>query len=133
MARYSHAKNPRIRHVLVCLRRGKPGAVGVGMVLKSIFRQAGVSARWVSEGGLARAKRGRIDAVVVGGGDGDDAPRGSINDGVGDSSFGDQSWISGVFDFDQGRGSGDGFARDFKRTVRCEHEERSLGQIIGWK
>lgn len=70
MARYSHAKNPRIRHVLVCLRRGKPGAVGVGMVLKSIFRQAGVSARWVSEGGLARAKRGRIDAVVVGGGDG---------------------------------------------------------------
>ena len=49
---------------------GSPGAVGVGMVLKSIFRQAGVSARWVSEGGLARAKRGRIDAVFVGGGDG---------------------------------------------------------------
>lgn len=70
MARFSHAKNPRIQHVLVCLRRGKPGAVGVGMVLKSIFCQAGVSARWVSEGGLARAKRGRIDAVVVGGGDG---------------------------------------------------------------
>lgn len=42
----------------------------MAMVLKSIFQQAGVKARWVSESGLARAKRGRIDAVVVGGGDG---------------------------------------------------------------
>ena len=70
MARSPHAKNRRIQNVLVCLRRGKPGAVGVGMVLKSIFRQAGVKARWVSESGLARAQRGKIDAVVVGGGDG---------------------------------------------------------------
>lgn len=70
MARVLSAKNRRIRQVLVCLRRGKPGAVGVAMVLKSIFQQAGVKARWVSESGLARAKRGRIDAVVVGGGDG---------------------------------------------------------------
>lgn len=70
MARIPKARNRRIRHVLVCLRRGKPGAVGVRMVLQAIFRQAGVSARWVSESGLARAERGRIDAVVVGGGDG---------------------------------------------------------------
>ena len=70
MARVLSANNRRIRQVLVCLRRGKPGAMGVAMVLKSIFQQAGVQARWVSESGLARAKRGRIDAVVVGGGDG---------------------------------------------------------------
>ena len=70
MARVLSANNRRIRQVLVCLRRGKPGAMGVAMVLKSIFQQAGVKARWVSESGLARAKRGRIDAVVVGGGDG---------------------------------------------------------------
>ena len=70
MARVLSGKNRKIRRVLVCLRRGKPGAVEVGMVLKSIFRQAGVNATWVSESGLARARRGNIDAVVVGGGDG---------------------------------------------------------------
>ena len=70
MARVLSGKNRKIRRVLVCLRRGKPGAVEVAMVLKSIFRQAGVNATWVSESGLARARRGNIDAVVVGGGDG---------------------------------------------------------------
>lgn len=70
MARALSGSDRRIRRVLVCLRRGKPGAVGVAMVLRSIFAQAGVQARWVSESGLARAKRNGIDAVVVGGGDG---------------------------------------------------------------
>ena len=64
MARAQASSSRRIRRVLVCLRRGKPGAVGVAMVLKSIFAQAGVQARWVSESGLAGAKRDRIDAVV---------------------------------------------------------------------
>ena len=60
----------KIRKVVVCLRRGKPGAVGVAMVLKSIFRQANVRAKWVHEGGLARTVRKGVDAVIVGGGDG---------------------------------------------------------------
>ena len=70
MARDRSPRAKRIRNVVVCLRRGKPGTLGVAMILKSIFRQTGVKAKWVSEGALARALRGRVDAVVVGGGDG---------------------------------------------------------------
>jgi len=70
MARDRSPRPKRIRNVVVCLRRGKPGTVGVAAILKSIFRQTGVKAKWVSEGALTRALRGRVDAVVVGGGDG---------------------------------------------------------------
>lgn len=70
MARTRPAKATKIREVVVCLRQGKPGAVGVAMVLKSIFRQAGVKAKWVHEKGLARAVKPGMDAVIVGGGDG---------------------------------------------------------------
>jgi len=44
--------------------------MGVAMVLKSIFRQFHVQAKWVPERGLARAVRLGVDAVIVGGGDG---------------------------------------------------------------
>ena len=70
MARSPVARGKKIRKVVVCLRRGKPGVVGVAMVLKSIFQQANVRARWVHERGLARAVRQGVDAVIVGGGDG---------------------------------------------------------------
>lgn len=70
MARTRPAKAKKIREVVVCLREGKPGSVGVAMVLKSIFRQAGVKAKWVHEKGLARAVKPGLDAVIVGGGDG---------------------------------------------------------------
>ena len=70
MARTRPSGGKKIRKVVVCLRRGKPGAMGVAMVLKSIFRQANVRAKWVNEGGLARTVRQGVDAVIVGGGDG---------------------------------------------------------------
>jgi len=70
MARRRLPRGKKIRKVVVCLRRGKPGSVGVAMVLKSIFRQFHVRAKWVNEGGLARTVRKGIDAVIVGGGDG---------------------------------------------------------------
>ena len=70
MARPRISKGKKIRRVVVCLRRGKPGAVGVAMVLKSIFRQCNVRANWVHESGLTRAVRPGIDAVIIGGGDG---------------------------------------------------------------
>ena len=60
----------RIRRVVVCLRKGRPGNGGVAMVLKEILREAGVRAVWTSEGGLKRAARRGVDALVVGGGDG---------------------------------------------------------------
>jgi len=40
------------------------------MVLKEILREAGVRAIWTSEGGLKRAARRGVDALLVGGGDG---------------------------------------------------------------
>ena len=40
------------------------------MVLKEILREAGVRAVWTSEGGLQRAAKRGVDALVVGGGDG---------------------------------------------------------------
>ena len=64
----SHAK--KLRNVVVCLRQGKRGGLGVAQVLKLIFRESGVKARWVTEAGLAKAVRRATDAVVVGGGDG---------------------------------------------------------------
>lgn len=70
MARSPIPRDKKIRKVVVCLRQGKPGVVGVAMVLKSIFQQANVRARWVHEKGLARAVRQGVDAVIVGGGDG---------------------------------------------------------------
>ncbi len=70
MARRRSLKATRIRNVVVCLCRGKSGVPGVAMGLKSIFLEAGVKARWVSEAGLAQAVRKGTDAVVVGGGDG---------------------------------------------------------------
>lgn len=70
MARPRPAKAKKIREVVVCLRQGKPGALGVSMVLKSIFLQARVRAKWVHEKGLARAIKRGTDAVIVGGGDG---------------------------------------------------------------
>ncbi|NBT89484.1 MAG: NAD(+)/NADH kinase [Verrucomicrobia bacterium] len=60
----------RIRKVVVCLRRGRPGNGGVAMVLKEILREAGVRAVWTSEDGLKRAAGRGVDAMVVGGGDG---------------------------------------------------------------
>jgi len=60
----------RIRKVVVCLRKGRPGNGGVAMVLKEILREAGVRAVWTTENGLKRAASGGVDAVVVGGGDG---------------------------------------------------------------
>ena len=60
----------RIRKVVVCLRKGRPGNGGVAMVLKEILREAGVRAVWTSEGGLKRAAKRGVDALVVGGGDG---------------------------------------------------------------
>lgn len=60
----------RIRKVVVCLRKGRPGNGGVAMVLKEILREAGVRAVWTTENGLKRAAGGGVDAVVVGGGDG---------------------------------------------------------------
>jgi len=60
----------RIRRVVVCLRTGRPGNGGVAMVLKQILREAGVKAVWTTEGGLTRAARKGVDALVVGGGDG---------------------------------------------------------------
>ena len=53
MARTRPSGGKKIRTVVVCLRRGKPGVMGVAMVLKSMFRQANVRAKWVNEGGLA--------------------------------------------------------------------------------
>ena len=70
MARTRPSGGKKIRTVVVCLRRGKPGVMGVAMVLKSMFRQANVRAKWVNEGGLARTVRPGVDAVIVGGGDG---------------------------------------------------------------
>lgn len=70
MARAPSFQGKKIRQVVVCLRRGKPGAVGAAMVLKSILRQAQVKAHWVHEGGLGRAVRRGADAVIIGGGDG---------------------------------------------------------------
>lgn len=60
----------RIRRVVVCLRKGRPGNGGVAMVLKEILREAGVRAVWTSEGGLQRSAKRGVDALVVGGGDG---------------------------------------------------------------
>ena len=60
----------RIRRVVVCLRKGRPGNGGVAMVLREILREAGVRAVWTTEGGLQRAARRGVDALVVGGGDG---------------------------------------------------------------
>lgn len=70
MARRRSLRGKKIRNVVVCLRRGKPGVVGVAMVLKSIFRQFNVCAKWVNESGLARTVAKGVDAVIVGGGDG---------------------------------------------------------------
>ncbi len=60
----------RIRKVVVCLRKGRPGNGGVAMVLREILREAGVKAVWTTEGGLKRAAGRGVDALVVGGGDG---------------------------------------------------------------
>ena len=60
----------RIRKVVVCLRKGRPGNGGVAMVLKEILREAGVKAVWTTENGLKRAVGRGVDALVVGGGDG---------------------------------------------------------------
>jgi len=60
----------RIRKVVVCLRKGRPGNGGVAMVLKEILREAGVKAVWTTESGLQRAAGRGVDALVVGGGDG---------------------------------------------------------------
>lgn len=60
----------RIRKVVVCLRKGRPGNGGVAMVLKEILREAGVKAVWTTENGLKRAAGRGVDALVVGGGDG---------------------------------------------------------------
>ena len=60
----------RIRRVVVCLRKGRPGHGGVAMVLKEILREAKVRALWTTESGLKRAVGRGVDAVVVGGGDG---------------------------------------------------------------
>ncbi|MFM8654189.1 MAG: NAD(+)/NADH kinase [Verrucomicrobiota bacterium] len=60
----------RIRKVVVCLRKGRPGNGGVAMVLKEILREAGVKAVWTTEKGLKRAAGRGVDALVVGGGDG---------------------------------------------------------------
>lgn len=60
----------RIRKVVVCLRKGRPGNGGVAMVLKEILREAGVKAVWTTESGLKRAAGRGVDALVVGGGDG---------------------------------------------------------------
>ena len=60
----------RIRKVVVCLRKGRPGNGGVAMVLKEILREAGVKAVWATENGLKRAAGRGVDALVVGGGDG---------------------------------------------------------------
>jgi len=60
----------RIRKVVVCLRKGRPGNGGVAMVLKEILREAGVKAVWATENGLQRAAGRGVDALVVGGGDG---------------------------------------------------------------
>ena len=60
----------RIRKVVVCLRKGRPGNGGVAMVLKEILREAGVKAVWTTESGLKRAVGRGVDALVVGGGDG---------------------------------------------------------------
>ena len=60
----------RIRRVVVCLRKGRPGHGGVAMVLREILREAGVRALWTTEVGLKRAVRRGVDAVLVGGGDG---------------------------------------------------------------
>ena len=60
----------RIRRVVVCLRKGRPGHGGVAMVLREILREAGVRALWTTEVGLKRAVQRGVDAVLVGGGDG---------------------------------------------------------------
>jgi len=60
----------RIRKVVVCLRKGRPGNGGVAMVLKEILREAGVKAVWTTENGVKRAVGRGVDALVVGGGDG---------------------------------------------------------------
>ena len=60
----------RIRKVVVCLRKGRPGNGGVAMVLKEILREAGVKAVWTTENGLKRAAGRGVEALVVGGGDG---------------------------------------------------------------
>ena len=70
MARSRTPGSRRLRKVVVCLRKGRPGNGGVAMVLKEILRESGVRAVWVMENGLKRAIRRGVDAVVVGGGDG---------------------------------------------------------------
>jgi len=70
MAHGGPSRVKRMRRVVVCLRRGTRGGLGVAQVLKLIFRESGVKARWVTEAGLAKAVRTGTDAVVVGGGDG---------------------------------------------------------------
>ncbi|NCZ53703.1 MAG: hypothetical protein EBY81_07400, partial [Verrucomicrobia bacterium] len=70
MAHGGPSRVKRMRRVVVCLRQGKRGGLGVAQVLKLIFRDSGVKARWVTEAGLAKAVRTGTDAVVVGGGDG---------------------------------------------------------------
>jgi len=60
----------RIRRVVVCLRKGRPGHGGVAMVLREILREAGARPLWTTEAGLKRVVKRGVDAVLVGGGDG---------------------------------------------------------------